>query len=65
MTELLFLETTIRGLPVSFAIDLELALKFGISGEIYRAGTWSKVYDLQVHFACFVLTFTVYPRGGR
>ena len=63
MTELFFRETTLRGLPVSFAIDLEPALKFGISGETHKTEMWTGVYDLQIHFACFVFTFTLYPRG--
>jgi hypothetical protein len=63
MRETFFGETTIRGTPVSFAIDLELAMKFGVSGETHKADQWAGVYDLQIHFACFVFTFTLYPRG--
>jgi hypothetical protein len=65
MTELFFRETSIGDLPISFAVDLELALKFGIGGEMHKADVWAGVYDLQIHFACFVFTFTLYPRGCK
>jgi hypothetical protein len=65
MTELLFWETTIGKTPVSFAIDLEAALKFGVSGETHSTKLWTGVYDFQIHFICLVFTFTLYPRGCK
>ena len=65
MTELFFRETTLRGLPVSFAIDLEPALKFGISYKVHPWGGITCGAEVQFHVACFVFAFTVYGRAQK
>lgn len=64
MTELLFLETTIRKTPVSLAADLDLALAFGFKidtghGKALYPKGW---HDLIVYLGPLSLTFTVYGR---
>ncbi len=60
MTELFFWETTIRGTPVSFAIDLEPAFMVGIKTERERPPMgW---HDLVIYLGPLSLTFTVYGR---
>ena len=64
MTELFFWETTIRGTPISFAIDSAFALALGIKidggkGKKYFPSGW---HDLTIYLGPLSLTFTVYGR---
>jgi hypothetical protein len=58
MSELFFGETTIRGRPVSLAIDLEPALLFGVGIESMHG--WREV---KLHFGPLIVSLTAY-RGA-
>jgi hypothetical protein len=66
MTELGFWETTIGKRPVSFAIDIDIALALGFKvnggkGKKYFPSGW---HDLTIYLGPLSLTFTVYGRGA-
>jgi hypothetical protein len=57
MSELFFGETTIRGLPISFAIDLEYGVMLGIHHKAMFG--WN---EIQLWSGPLVFTFTIYRR---